>query len=337
MTHRGEFELIADVFGPLADNPSALNLGDDGAIVPTRVGMDLVVTTDAMVEGRHFAADFPPGLLAQKLLRSNLSDLAAMGADPSAYTLTVALPTPPPEDWIEKFAQGLGQDQDRYGLALIGGDTVAATGDHDKWFSVTMFGHVETGEALRRNGARAGDAIYVSGTIGDAMIGFDIGDGKLGQETLGGGQLAALDADSAGFLKNRFLLPSPRVKLGQRLHGLATATVDISDGLVADLGHICEQSGVGAKILADNVPLSDAAAKALALDPNIAHRRLTWGEDYELVFTANPSVHEAIDQLSQRLGAGITQIGKITEDQHIRVMDQSGQAISFESAGYQHF
>lgn len=332
MTRRGEFELIADVFGPLANDPSALNLGDDGAIVLTREGMDLVVTTDAMVEGIHFAADFPPSLLAQKLLRSNLSDLAAMGADPSAYTLTVALPSPPLEGWIEKFAQGLGRDQDRYGLALIGGDTVAATGDHDKWFSVTMFGHVETGDALRRSGARVGDTVYVSATIGDAMIGFDIAQGNLSQT-----KLASLDADSVGFLLNRFRLPSPRVKMGRCLHGLATAAVDISDGLVADLGHICEQSGVGAEIWADQVPMSGAAANAVALDPDFAQRRLIWGEDYELVFTANPAFQEQIDQLSQRLGTGITQIGRITKDQIVRVNDHYGQAILFESEGFQHF
>ena len=327
MTRRGEFELIADVFGPLADDPSALNLGDDGAIVPTREGMDLVVTTDAMVEGRHFATDFPPDLLAQKLLRSNLSDLAAMGADPSAYTLTVALPTPLPEDWIEEFAKGLGRDQARYGLTLIGGDTVAATGDHDKWFSVTMFGHVKTGAALRRNGARAGDIVYVSGTIGDAMIGFEIGQG----------QHSALQPESSKFLKNRLYLTSPRVKLGQALHGLATAVIDVSDGLVADLSHICSQSGVGAEVSAARVPLSGPGGEAIGLDPTIADRRLVWGEDYELIFCTDPSAGEEIDWLTKRLGTGATAIGTITETPGVRVLDPSGETISFKSAGFEHF
>jgi thiamine-monophosphate kinase len=327
VTRRGEFELIADVFGPLADDPSALNLGDDGAIVPTRVGMDLVVTTDAMVEGRHFAADFPPGLLAQKLLRSNLSDLAAMGADPSAYTLTVALPTPPPEDWIEKFAQGLGRDQARYGLALIGGDTVAATGDHDKWFSVTMFGHVEPGQALRRSGAKPGDTIFVSGTIGDAMIGYEIGQG----------QHSTMQPESLEFLKTRLYLPSPRVKLGRGLHGLATAAIDVSDGLVADLGHICDQSGVGAEVSAARVPLSAAGGEALALDPSIADRRLVWGEDYELIFCTDPSLGEEIDWLTMRLGTGVAAIGRITPGSGVRFLDSKGEQIAFASTGYRHF
>ena len=327
MTRRGEFELIADVFGPLAKDPSALNLADDGAIIPNRKGMELVVTTDAMVEGRHFAGDFPPQFLAQKLLRSNLSDLAAMGADPSAYTLTVALPTPPPENWIETFAKGLGRDQARYWISLIGGDTVAATGDHDKWFSVTMFGYVEAGRALRRNGARVGDTVFVSGTIGDAMGGFEIAQGRL----------ASLDSQSTEFLLGRFHLPSPRIKLGRSLQGLATAAVDISDGLVADLGHICEQSGVGANIWAYRVPISDALSNAAGVDSEISHRRLTWGEDYELVFTADPSSQDLIDGLSESLGTGITPVGTITEDPGVRVFDSSGAPVSIETAGFEHF
>ncbi len=327
MTRRGEFELIADFFGPLANDPSALGVADDGAIVPTRDGMDLVVTTDAMVEGRHFTPEFPPDLLAQKLLRVNLSDLAAMGAEPAAYTLTVALPNPLAEDWLEAFAQGLGRDQTRYGLALIGGDTVATTAPDAKWFSVTMFGHVEIGQALRRSGAKPGDTIFVSGTIGDAMVGYEIGEG----------QHSTLQPESSEFLKARLSLPSPRVKLGRGLHGLATAAIDVSDGLVADLAHICGQSGVGAEVSAARVPLSAPGGEAIALDPTIAHRRLVWGEDYELIFCTDPSRGEEIDWLTMRLGTGVTAIGRITPGSDVRFLDRKGEQIAFESTGHRHF
>ena len=327
MTRRGEFEFVADIFGPLATDPSALDLGDDGAILATREGMEVVVTTDAMVEGRHFTADFPPDLLGQKLLRVNLSDLAAMGAEPAAYTLTAALPIPPADDWLEAFARGLGRDQARYGVALIGGDTVAASASAGKLFSVTMFGHVEAGHALRRSGARPGDTVYVSGTIGDAMLGYEIARGALG----------APDRESAQFLQDRFRLPSPRVKLGRELRGLVNAVVDISDGLVADLGHICQQSGVGAEISAEKVPQSGPGAVAMAATPENAVRRLTWGEDYELVFCADPAMRNKLNGLAERLGTDLTAIGSITAGSGVELLNPNGQPIAVESGGYRHF
>lgn len=317
--------MIAEVFGPLAKDPSAFGLGDDAAIIPPRADMDLVVTTDAMVQGVHFLGE-DGGAVAQRLLRVNLSDLAAMGADPAAYTLTVALNQDTPDRWINAFAGGLSKDQNRFGLSLIGGDTVAA-GDANKWFSVTMFGHVKSGTALRRNGARPGDTVFVSGAIGDAMIGHQIGQGRF----------SGIDAESSEFLRDRFWCPSPRIKLGRKLHGLAHSAIDVSDGLIGDLGHICEQSGLGADIQADLVPQSGAAKRALPFDPDFGDLWLTWGDDYELVFTADPLAHADIQALASDLGVPLTAIGTITEEAGVRILDAKGGQIHFANSGYQHF
>lgn len=324
---RGEFELIKQVFAPLARDPGAFGLGDDAAILPPREGHDLVVTTDAMVEGVHFLGDVLPRNLAAKLLRVNLSDLAAMGAEPAAYVLTCGLNAELLDIWIEEFAEGLAEDQDVYGITLVGGDTVAVP-DHHKFFSVTMFGHVATGVRLRRAGAKVGDDVYVSGTIADALIGHQYGYGRF----------PTLDAAAAEYFYERFQRPSPRLKLGRRLHGLAHAATDISDGLIADLGHICEQSGVGAVVREDDVPLSDAARTALPMEPETERMRLVWGDDYELVFTADPARADEVQRLAAELGLALTAVGTITDEPGVRVIDAAGDPVHFESgSGYRHF
>ncbi len=317
--------MIAEVFAPLAKDPSAFGLGDDAAVIPPREGMDLVVTTDAMVEGVHFL-DENGGTVAQRLLRVNLSDLAAMGAVPAAYTLTIALTEITPDGWINDFSRGLSEDQNRFGLSLIGGDTVAAGGSN-KWFSITMFGHVKSGTALRRNGAYPGDTVFVSGTIGDAMIGYQIGRGRF----------LGIDKDASEFLQGRHSLPSPRLNLGQKLHGIAHSAIDVSDGLIADLGHVCDQSGAGADIQAALVPQSDAATMALLHDPEFADLRLIWGDDYELVFTADPSAQADVQALAKELGIPLTAIGTITREPGVRVFDAKGTQIPFAKSGFQHF
>ena len=313
-----EFDLIARHFAPLASGaPGAFGLTDDAALVEVGPGRRLVVTKDMVVAGVHFLADDPADLIARKLLRVNLSDLAAMGAAPRAYLLAIALPRDADDGWIASFAAGLGVDQAEFGVHLIGGDTV--TTDGPLTASITALGEVEGDHALRRAGARPDDTIYVSGTLGDAALGL------LARR----GALSDLDADARAWLIDRYRLPRPRVDLGQRLQGVASAVIDISDGLVADLGHICTQSGVGAELEAARVPLSPAARSALDANPELMASVLTGGDDYELLFTAS-----SVDGLTA--DPPITAIGRIIDGTGVRVLDSEGAPMTFPSAGYRH-
>lgn len=231
----GEFERIRRYFAPLAA-PGGLELTDDAALVDCRAGYRLVVTADAVVAGVHFLPDDPPDLVAKKLLRVNLSDLAAMGARPLYYLLTTALPASLGVEWVSEFARGLGEDQQLYAVALLGGDLVSTPGPAT--LSLTAIGEAAAGAEIRRSGARVGDMVWVSGTIGDAYLGLG---------ALRGG-FRELSAEHRAALIRRFRLPEPRVALGPALAGLAHAMIDVSDGLVADLRHICETSGVAAAI-----------------------------------------------------------------------------------------
>src|SRR5215472_2578795 len=223
----GEFERIARFFAPLAA-PGALGLTDDVAVIDGPDGEEYVLTTDAIVEGVHFLKDDPPDLVARKLLRVNLSDLAGKGARPIGYLLTTALPKRCGEDWLAAFAAGLAADQATYGIGLLGGDSTATSGPVT--LSVTAIGSVARGAGVLRGTARPGDLVFVSGTLGDAALGLRVLRGEL----------SGLDAADRDFLVDRYRLPQPRLELGRRLVGLAQAMTDISDGLVADLGHICE-------------------------------------------------------------------------------------------------
>lgn len=325
MTRRGEFELIAEVFRPLTEgDPLAFGLGDDAALLRARPGDDVVVTSDAMAEGTHFTRDTPAADVGRKLLRVNLSDLAAMGAEPSAYTLTAALPGDLADGWIEGFAQGLREDQTRYRVHLIGGDTIAA---RHLVLSMTLLGRVERDHELRRSGARPGDSVYVSGTIGDAGIGLRVSRGELSEP---GKQVRA-------FLLDRLHRPSPRLKLGRGLSAVAHSAVDISDGLLADLGHICSESGVAAEVRLGAVPASEAAKTAVAGDLASDVARLTAGEDYELLFTAPEKAAEDVAALGKRLGVRVTRIGGVSEGTDARLVDDDGNEIPVAKAGFEHF
>ena len=247
----GEFDLIERFFRPLSRAaPGAFALGNDGALLTPPAGASLVVTKDLMVAGVHYPEGEEPFTVARRLLRVNLSDLAAMGASARSYALGLALPEDIADVWVEAFAAGLARDQEAFGVALIGGDTVATKGP--AVLSLTAFGTVAGDACLTRAGAGEGDDIYVSGTVGDATLGL----------RAVRGELANLTPEDHAALAQRFRLPEPRLALGAALVGLATCAIDVSDGLVADLGHLCEESGVAARIAADAVPLSSEPAQA---------------------------------------------------------------------------
>ncbi|MFO1153483.1 MAG: thiamine-phosphate kinase [Rhodospirillales bacterium] len=333
-----EFSLIRRHFAPLATSPMALGLGDDAAILAGDPASELVVTTDTLAAGVHFLADDPPETIGHKLLAVNLSDLAAMGAQPLAYLLSVALPrdwSPAVvDDWIAAFVQGLGALQGEAGICLIGGDTVASP--HDLVLGLTAIGRVPAGRALRRSGARPGDLVWVSGTIGDGTLGLAVLRGVL----------ADLPPVLARSLVERYRRPTPRLALGGRLVGLALAAADVSDGLIADLGHICEASGVSAELDLDRLPLSPAAAAVIEGERSRLVDLATGGDDYELVFTAPPTAADAIAAAAAAASVAVTAVGRITEpaENSSTVIKKSpvkvvanGRIISVPRGGYAHF
>ncbi len=320
----GEFGRIRRFFAPLA-GPGGLGLKDDAALVECRPGYRLVVTVDAIVEGVHYLSDDPPDLVARKLLRVNLSDLAAMGARPLHYLLATALPASLGDEWVARFAAGLAEDQRCFGVALLGGDSVATSGP--AVLSLTALGEVALGAEIRRSGAKPGDRIWVSGTIGDAFLGLQVLRG--GYPTLAPGDRAALT--------QRFQLPEPRTELGPRLAGIAHAMLDVSDGLIADLGHICDASETGAAVALPSLPLSPAAQRAVVAEPDLPPRLAAAGDDYELLFTAPPEAGEAIGRLAAELKLPITQIGTIEQGAALRLVDAGGHPIPVATAGYRHF
>ena len=319
----GEFGRIARFFAPLASGaPGALGLTDDAALVDCPPGERLVVTVDAMVEGVHFLADDPPELVARKLVRVNLSDLAAMAARPVGYFLTTALPKFRGDDWLAGFAAGLAQDQAEFGITLLGGDSVSTPGPVS--LTLTALGRVPAGAEVRRGGARPGDLVFVSGTVGDGALGLEAAQGKLD---------GLLEPADVAYLADRYRLPRPRVGLGPRLSGLASAMMDVSDGLVGDLGHICEVSGVAGVIEVGRVPLSSAAA----LLPNRLETILTGGDDYELLFTAPPERQDAVMAAADAAGVAVTAIGRIEAGQGVRALDMAGHEIALAGVGWRHF
>jgi len=329
----GEFEIIRRFFAPLAaEAPGAFGLTDDAATLEVPAGQALVVTSDALVAGVHFLADDTAADVAAKALRVNLSDLASMGAAPLAYTLALALTRETGVEWLESFAAALAEDQKRFGVHLVGGDTVATPGPLT--LTVCAFGCVARGGELRRSGARPGDAVFVTGAIGDAALG-------LIALTRG---LAGVDAADCRALVARYRRPTPRTECGPRLVGLASAAIDVSDGLLADLGHICETSATAATIEAGRVPLSKAARAALAAGVGDWRDILAGGDDYELLFTAPAAAESALRALGEELSLPITRIGSIDArradddaNRLVRVADAAGRPVTLDALGYRHF
>lgn len=318
-----EFDIIKKYFAPLSAGFSgALGLSDDAAVFAPPAGHELVITKDAISEGVHFIGSESADLIAGKALRVNLSDLAAMGATPICYFLALILPKNTPEEWVQKFAQGLRETQNEFGIFLAGGDTISTLGTLS--ISITAIGSLPAGSALHRNGAKIGDDIYVSGTLGDAALG-----------------LKALSAEirvlSAEYLVNRYLTPEPRLSLGQNLLGVANTCMDISDGLVQDLGHICTASKVGAVIYTDKIPLSEAAVlffqtpqQVRGNNTDILEAALSGGDDYELIFTAPPEKTHLIPK-------NCTKIGKIINGENVQIIGANGEEITLTKKGFVHF
>ena len=290
-----EFEFIASQLKPLAEAfDGALNLEDDAALLKPTKGQEFVVTTDALTAGVHYFADDPPNRIAQKCLRVNLSDIAAMGAEPYCYSLALMLPEQTTQDWLSEFCNGLRVDQKDYGVHLSGGDTTSTDGPLS--IAVTMIGTVPSGRALRRSSARIGDDLWVTGTIGDAAMGLKALKGEL----------PLIDAVARESLVLRYQLPQPRNLIGPALRDLATAAIDISDGLAADLGHICMASGVGAKIRTNEIPISDHVASLLHASLESSKSLLNGGDDYELLFSSDPTLSRKISALSKHFNVMIS-------------------------------
>ncbi len=311
-----EFSLIARHFAPLAGD-GGLGLTDDAAIITPPAGRELVVTADAMVAGVHFLPDEKPENIARKLLRVNLSDIAAMGAAPLYYLLTLSAPRGLPDEWFAGFAHGLALDQARYNVALLGGDTTSTPGPVT--LSVTMFGHVAPGTALRRSGARPGDNLYVTGLIGDGVLGLAALRGEI--------------PDPDGSLAARYRFPEPR--LGLKLHGIATAAMDISDGLIQDAGHIARASGVAVEIEVARVPLSAAGNAA---GPDFVASGVAGGDDYELLLAAPPEHETTLMAVAAGPGLAFTRIGRfVAGAPDVRGIAANGSVMALGGRGWSHF
>jgi thiamine-monophosphate kinase len=318
----GEFDLIARWFSR-PTRRAVLGGGDDCALIAPTPGMQLAISTDTLVEGRHFLSTVPPERLGHKALAVNLSDLAACGAEPLAFTLALTLPRVD-EAWLDGFARGLYALADAQGIELVGGDTTAGPLS----IGVTVFGQTPPGQALLRSGAKAGDELWVSHPVGGG-----IGDARLALEVFRA--RVALDAASFDAARARMECPEPRGALGWRLRGVATSAIDLSDGLLGDLQHVLRRSQVGATVHADAVPRSaPLAAQTPALQRLCT---LAGGDDYELLFTAAPTQRQAVLQAAVAADVAVTCIGHIHAEPGLQVKDAQGRRIDVATAGFDHF
>ncbi|MBB5045707.1 thiamine-monophosphate kinase [Rhodopseudomonas rhenobacensis] len=322
----GEDDLIARYFKPLAHDAGAFDLTDDCAILKASAD-DLVLTTDAIVEGVHFLPDDPPESIARKALRVNLSDLAAKGATPAGFLLTLALRRAE-ESWLAPFAQAIGEDAAAFGCPLLGGDTVSTPGP--LMISVTAFGRVPAGRMVRRAGAKVGDHVVVSGTIGDAALGLEI--------LKGGPAAGAATSDARAALVGRYREPQPRSALAEAVRDHASAAMDVSDGLAGDLTKLCGVSGVSAAIDASAIPLSDAARTVLAAGAGRIVQLIAGGDDYEILCTVPEARLAAFQAEARRGGVRVSVIGRITEGVGVpQFSDADGRVLALKALSYSHF
>jgi len=320
----GEDRLIAHYFGPVAAHPGALGLSDDAAFIAAPPDCDLVLKTDAVVAGIHFFPDDAARTVAAKALRVNLSDLAAKGATPLGFLLSLALPSGVGDAWLSDFAEGLRGDAVLFNCPLFGGDTVRTTGP--VVISVAMFGSVPRGAMVRRAGAAAGDLVFVTGSIGDAALGL----------ALRQGADWGLDPAQRQHLMSRYLLPQPRNALADAVRRYASAAMDVSDGLAGDLAKLCRVSQVSADIDVSRVPLSAAAQAAIAADPAMRETALTGGDDFEILCTVPPAKAGDFRAAARAAGVAVTEIGTIGAGEGARFLHE-GKALAFRRAAFSHF
>ena len=326
----GEERLIAKYFAPLARHPGALGLLDDAALLTPPAGCDLVLTKDALVGGVHFFPEDAPEAIARKALRANLSDLAAKGATPEGFLLALALPDGVTDGWLSAFAQGLGADAETYACPLFGGDTVKTPGP--LMVSITAFGFVPQGKMVQRRGAKAGDRVIVTGTIGDAALGLTL------RRDAANARRWKLDDKMREHLLSRYLLPQPRAAVAALLQAQASAAMDVSDGLAGDLAKLCRVSGVGAEIEVARVPLSDAARTAVAAAPALMETILTGGDDYEIICTVPAAQSEAFIAAARAAGVPATAIGGVTAGEgEARFLGVDGKPLNLPHASFSHF
>ena len=321
-----EFEIIAKFFAPLAqEEPGAFGLTDDAAVIRVSDGTELVVSVDSVVAGVHFPDDEAPSFIARKALRISLSDLAAMGASPRGYLVGLVGAKELDQEWFRRFAEGLSVDQSIFRCPLLGGDTVAKRGPLT--VSMTVFGEVPQAAELRRSGAKVGDRIFISGSLGEAALGLRVHQGAISE----------VDEAVRAHLLDRYRLPEPRLQLGTQLRGLANAAIDVSDGLIADLGHLCAASGVGSIVRTESLPLSPAVRTLIAADSSTLPVALTGGDDYEILFTVPGESLAAVSGLAARLNLALTEIGEIVAGKGVLAMDASDLPLELKVTGYQHY
>lgn len=323
--------LIARYFAPLSQNfPGAFGLHDDAAVIALPDGAELVVTTDALIAGVHFLPDDTPSDIAYKALAVNVSDLAAKAARPLAYSLALALARGWQEEWLAGFAEGLRQAQRAFGIDLCGGDTTISPAG-PLMVSITAFGGVPSGRMVRRGGARPGDLLFVTGTIGDAALGLKLRRGDADAQGW------PLDEAACRYLIGRYLRPEPRLGLREALLAHASAAMDISDGLVIDCGRMCAASRVGGSIEAGQVPLSTPARTLISADAGAFERVMTGGDDYEILAAIRPAEAQAFETAAHGAGVSVTRIGEIgMQAGEMSVIDPDGQPVRFARPGYDH-
>ena len=324
----GEDSLIARYFRPIATDPGAFDLGDDVAALKTD-GDDIVVTTDAIVEGVHFLPDDPPDTVARKALRVNLSDLAAKGALPAGFVLTLALRSAD-EAWLKPFAQALGEDATQFNCPLLGGDTVSTPGP--LMISVTAFGRVPSGQMVHRSGAKPGDRVVVTGTVGDAALGLAILKGdKIADAT-------ANDPAARALLAGRYRVPQPRGAIAEIVRTHASAAMDVSDGLAGDLAKLCRASGVSAVVDLESIPLSNPAQDLVARQMVGIETLIAGGDDYELLCTIPEDRVDAFVRVADLAGVAVTSIGTVVAGGSApKFIDRQGREIALARLSYSHF
>ncbi|RED53371.1 thiamine-phosphate kinase [Aestuariispira insulae] len=322
----GEFGRIREFLAPLTlGHPDSLNLRDDAALLTVPEGDDLVVTTDTIVRHVHFLAKDGPGDIASKLMRVNLSDLAAKGAAPLGYSLSLALPVSVDDGWVRAFAERLAEEQATFGIRLIGGDSVRTEGP--EVLTINAYGLIPKGQMMRRDGAKAGDLVYVTGTIGDGALGLMAARGDF------------IGLPGAAELVRRYQIPEPRLALGEGVRGLVNGAMDVSDGLVGDLAAMAGTSGLGAVLHSHLIPLSDPASELLAGDPDLMISVLTGGDDYELLLTVAAENKAAFERKAEATGIPVTAIGEITAaytSGMVAVLDADGNRVNLDNLKYTH-